>query len=67
MTVGSFGAETRGIKARLALIRTLERLRQGGGHDHLMTRSWAGNELTEQKHDLASTLINHLRITVVGG
>lgn len=31
-------------------------------HYHLMTPSWAGNELTEEKQNEASTLINHVRI-----
>ena len=48
-----------------SLIQTLQRLRERGGHDHLMTPSWAGHELTEVKYDPASTLINHLRITIV--
>ncbi len=47
------------------LIRALQRLRERGGHDHLMTPSWAGQELTETKQDPASKLIHHLRITVV--
>ena len=43
----------------------LKLLRQGKGpdHEHLMTPSWAGNELTEEKQgDSRSILINHLRI-----
>ncbi len=31
-------------------------------HDHLMTPSWAGWELTEEKQDAENELINHLTI-----
>ena len=31
-------------------------------HDHLMTESWAGWELTEEKQSPDSKLINHLRV-----
>ncbi len=43
----------------------LRLLRQGKGpdHEHLMTPSWAGNELTEEKQgESRSILVNHLRI-----
>ncbi len=45
----------------------LQRLRGGEGssprHDHLMTPSWAGNELTEELQGAESTLLN--KVTVV--
>ncbi|MCU0608042.1 MAG: Imm32 family immunity protein [Candidatus Edwardsbacteria bacterium] len=45
------------------LLTSLNRLKQKKGHDHLMTPSWAGNELTETRHGGAnSLLINHLRL-----
>lgn len=44
------------------LIGRLESLRQRGkqDHEHLMTPSWAGNELTEEKQGSDNELINHL-------
>jgi hypothetical protein len=33
------------------LIGSLLPLKERGGHDHLMTPSWAGQELTETKQD----------------
>ena len=45
------------------LIEKLERLRGKRDHTHLMTPSWAGNELTEHKQGgLDYQLINHLRL-----
>ena len=45
------------------LINKLERLRRKNDHIHLMTPSWAGNELTEQKQGGNDyQLVNHLRI-----
>ena len=39
------------------------RLGQGPDHEHLMTPSWAGNELTEEKQgECRSILVHHLRI-----
>lgn len=31
-------------------------------HDHFMTESWSGWELTEKKQSLNSELVNHLRV-----
>ncbi len=42
------------------LRRSLDMLSSKGGHDHLMTPSWAGTELTEEKQGENTTLINHL-------
>jgi len=47
------------------LIAQLEHLEKGSSHVHLMTESWAGNELDEKTLGGNTTLINHLRITVV--
>ncbi len=47
------------------LIDGLNLLRQRGGHDHLMTESWGGYELSEEKQGAENELINHLRLTVV--
>ena len=47
------------------LIQQLEILKRHKGHVHLMTPSWAGKELTENKQLPDSTLVNHLRITLV--
>lgn len=45
------------------LVDKLVRLRGRQGHEHLMTPSWAGNELTESKQGGDEyELINHLRI-----
>ena len=44
------------------LIDRLKKLRRHseGDHDHLMTPSWAGWELTEDKQGVDNELINHL-------
>ena len=45
------------------LIEKLTRLRGKRDHEHLMTPSWAGNELTEVKQGSAEyELVNHLRL-----
>ncbi|HEY0008663.1 MAG TPA: Imm32 family immunity protein [Tepidisphaeraceae bacterium] len=31
-------------------------------HTHLMTPSWAGNELSEERHDPAARLIHHVKL-----
>ncbi|MDT8071089.1 MAG: Imm32 family immunity protein [Terriglobia bacterium] len=46
------------------LIRKLQLLKQHGGHQHLMTPSWAGDELTEEKQGPENILIHHLRIAL---
>jgi CYTH domain-containing protein len=49
------------------LIRSLERLLQSEKeHEHFMTPSWAGNELTEEKQGLNTHLVNHLLIVKKG-
>ncbi|MFN8598016.1 MAG: Imm32 family immunity protein [Anaerolineae bacterium] len=44
------------------LSKRLETLRKHGGHEHLMTPTWAGNELTEDKQGKNNDLIHHLRL-----
>lgn len=48
-----------------SLIAHLQVLKRDGGHIHLMTPSWAGDELTEEKHMPDSDLINHLRVVLL--
>lgn len=48
------------------LRRSLEILAQRGGHDHLMTPSWAGTELSEQKQGTGTSLINHVLLVYRG-
>jgi hypothetical protein len=48
------------------LLRKLERLRGKKDHLHLMTPSWSGEDLTEEKQGGSNyELINHLRLVKV--
>jgi hypothetical protein len=47
------------------LIRQLGLLKQGPAHIHLMTPSWAGNELDEARLGERTALVNHLKITLL--
>jgi hypothetical protein len=47
-----------------SLIERLSTLRKRGGHEHLMTPAWAGNELTEEKQNASNELVNHLKVLV---
>lgn len=47
------------------LISQLQHLKNGSSHVHLMTESWAGNELDERNFGENSSLVNHLRITML--
>jgi hypothetical protein len=47
------------------LIAYLQRLKNDGGHTHLMTPSWAGDELTEERQLPNSQLINHMRVVLL--
>ena len=50
------------------LIRVIQRLtleKPLGGHDHLMTEAWAGNELSEELQNTENELINQLNIYLV--
>jgi CYTH domain-containing protein len=44
------------------LLRELGILKERGGHAHLMTPSWAGHELTEDKQGENTELIHHVLI-----
>jgi hypothetical protein len=44
------------------LIKKLKTLESTGGHVHLMTPAWAGNELDEKLLGESNTLVNHLCI-----
>jgi hypothetical protein len=44
------------------LISELDFLKERGGHAHLMTPSWAGHELTEERQGQQTTLIHHVVI-----
>ncbi len=44
------------------LAKKINALGVNGGHVHLMTPSWAGNELSEEKQGAENELVNHLRI-----
>jgi len=46
------------------LISRLVKLKERGGHDHLMTPSWAGWELTEEIQGEGNQLINELTVRV---
>ncbi|ARS68765.1 Imm32 family immunity protein [Sinorhizobium meliloti] len=48
------------------LIGKLEALRKGRNHSHLMTPTWAGDTLTEEKQGCERyELVNHLRLVRV--
>lgn len=47
------------------LAKQIEHLKSGSSHVHLMTPSWAGNELGEKPFGKGTALINHLRITML--
>jgi hypothetical protein len=50
----------------LALLsKQIEHLKSGSGHVHLMTPAWAGHELGEKPFGKGTTLVNHLRITML--
>src|SRR5690349_12553622 len=43
------------------LLDKLQKLKKGGGHTHLMTPSWAGDELTEGKQTEHGARMNRVR------
>ena len=49
------------------LIKKLQWLKHSGGHLHLATPAWAGNELSETTFGEKSCLVNQVRMTVTGG
>ena len=44
----------------------LSHLKSPGDHAHFMTPSWGGQELTEEPQRDGNTILNHLRVTLVG-
>lgn len=54
--------DRQGISLLIGILRALE---SKGGHDHLMTPSWAGDELDEKLVGKENTLVNHLRLTAL--
>ena len=44
------------------LIKILEKLQQGGGHEHLMSPVWGGEELGDQKQGHDNKLVHHVKI-----
>ena len=46
------------------LMQRLQLVLDRGGHEHLMTASWAGNELTEVRFDADSVLVHQVNINV---
>jgi Immunity protein 32 len=44
------------------LIKRLEALKANGGHDHLMSSSWAGTELSEEKQGVDNEIVHHLSL-----
>ena len=48
------------------LIKKLQSIKQNGGHEHFMTPSWAGTELTESKQGKDTFLLHHLCIMLKG-
>ncbi|HVH12707.1 MAG TPA: Imm32 family immunity protein, partial [Longimicrobium sp.] len=46
------------------LLDKLTRLKKNGGHTHLMTPTWAGDELSETRQGPDNRLLNHLVIAL---
>ena len=46
------------------LINLLSRVVDTSSHDHLMTPSWGGNELTEEKQGESNNLINKVTVHI---
>jgi hypothetical protein len=46
------------------LIRSMTRVVETGEHDHLMTPSWGGTELTEEPRKNGAKLVNKVTIRV---
>ncbi len=49
----------------VSLHRKLEKHTSKGDHNHLMTPSWAGNELTEEKQNPHNELVNKVNIILL--
>ena len=52
--------DVEGLDLLVDRLNKLRRNAEMGDHDHLMTPSWAGWELTEDKQGVDNELINHL-------
>lgn len=48
------------------LLQQLSFFKKKGDHAHFMTQSWGGGELSEDKQNPESTIINHLKIYYLG-
>ena len=49
-------------EGRDLLLSTLNSFKKPGDHDHLMTPSWSGWELDEERHNEANLLIHQVNI-----
>lgn len=49
-------------KGLAALRKVLERLERGESHEHLMTPSWGGHELSQEKQGGDTTLLNKVTL-----
>ena len=54
--------DAKGLDTLVGQLKILQKLQ---GHVHLMTPSWGGQELTENKQGAENLLIHHLRVTLV--
>ncbi len=52
-------ADPAGLKL---LLGALEKVLRSGQHEHLMTPSWGGSELSEDKQGQENRLIDHVKI-----
>ena len=52
--------DAQGLELLIERLNKLKRHIEKGEHDHLMTPSWSGWELTEEKQGLKNELVNHL-------
>ena len=57
-------ADAKGLALLIAALERLRKTAEGGApdHDHLMTPTWAGAELSERKGVETGALIHHLKI-----
>lgn len=53
--------DAEGLKVLRSVLDAVERT---GSHEHLMTPSWSGSELTEEKQDPRATLLNKVTVHV---
>jgi hypothetical protein len=57
-------ADAKGLSVLIRALESLKKKAEEGvsDHDHLMTPSWAGSELTERKGLESGELIHHLKL-----